>query len=181
MMEDLSLHILDIAENAIAAGARRIAISINENQKQDRLTIRITDNGKGMSKSALKKAVDPFFTTKQKKTGLGLALFAQAAQMSDGELRIKSRPRQGTTVEAKFRSTHIDLQPLTKMAETILGLVIGHPEIDFRYQHRRNRRLFVFDSGRVKKGFDRGLPPTPEGIRKVRTILVQGLKKLARS
>ncbi len=179
-MEDLSLHILDIAENAISAGAKRIVISINENQKYDRLTIRITDNGKGMSKSALKKAVDPFFTTKQKKTGLGLALLAQAAQMSDGELRIESRPGKGTTVEAKFRYSHIDRQPLTKMAETILGLVIGHPEIDFRYHHRRNGRAFVFNSGRVKKDFDHGAQSTPEVIRTIRTILAQGLKKLAR-
>jgi len=180
-MEDLSLHILDIAENAITAGANRIAISINENQKHDRLTIRITDNGTGMSKSTLKKAVDPFFTTKQKKTGLGLALLAQAAQMSDGGIRIESRRNKGTKVEAKFRYSHIDRQPLTKIAKTMMTLVLAHPEIDFGYRHRRNRQVFFFTTKRLKKILGCSSTTEPEVIQSVERFLKKGLASLGRT
>ncbi len=47
-MEDLSLHILDIAENSIAAGADKIQLKIVEDIKKNLLTVEITDNGKGM-------------------------------------------------------------------------------------------------------------------------------------
>jgi DNA mismatch repair ATPase MutL len=181
MMEDLSLHILDIAENAIAAGAKHIAITVRENQQRDRLTIRIADDGKGMSKSALKKAVDPFFTTKGKKTGLGLALLAQAAQMSDGGIRIESRPKKGTRVEARFRYSHIDRPALSKMAETMMTLVLSHPEIDFGYRHWRNGRAFSFTSKRFKKISGGAATTEPEVIGSVERVLKKGLASLGRT
>ena len=59
-MEDLSLHILDIAENSIAAEARKIEIIIDENRDKDLLIIEIKDDGKGMDQKMLKKALDPY-------------------------------------------------------------------------------------------------------------------------
>jgi len=91
-MEDFSLHILDIAENAVAAGARKVDIRITEDEDRDLMTIEIVDDGKGMSQEALKKATDPFFTTKKRgRVGLGLPLLLQAARECDGQLEIKSR------------------------------------------------------------------------------------------
>ena len=147
MMEDLSLHILDIAENSIVAGATKILITINENEQRDILTIRVTDNGRGMSGTVRKRALDPFFTTKQKRTGLGLPFLAQAAEQSGGSLSVESTPGRGTRVAASFRHSHIDRPPFTKMAETMTVLVLSHPKIDFRYLHRRNGKTFSF-SGR---------------------------------
>jgi signal transduction histidine kinase len=63
-LEDLSLHILDIVENAIAAKADRIEISIIEESKEDRLVIEIKDDGIGMDEEVSQKAIDPFFTTR---------------------------------------------------------------------------------------------------------------------
>ena len=103
-MEDLSLHILDIAENSIAASARRIEIIINEDIDQDLLTIEIKDDGKGMDQKTLKKAVDPFYTTrKTRRVGLGLSFLAQAAEESGGKMELKSAPNEGTTTRATFR------------------------------------------------------------------------------
>jgi len=48
-MEDLSLHVLDIAENSIAAGAKHVEIRVRESRREDRLSIEIIDNGRGMS------------------------------------------------------------------------------------------------------------------------------------
>ena len=112
MMEDLSLHILDIAENAVAAGATRVLIAVNENERRDILAFRVTDNGRGMSREEKERALDPFFTTKRKRTGLGLPLLAQTAEVCGGRVVIESVPRKGTRVTARFRFGHIDRPPL---------------------------------------------------------------------
>jgi hypothetical protein len=176
MMEDLSLHILDLAENAVAAGAKRIAIAINENEKRDVLTIRVTDDGRGMSEKELRQALDPFFTTKGKKTGLGLALLAQTADQCGGDVAIATGRGAGTRVEARFRYGHIDRPPLSKVAETVMMLVFGHPEVDLRYRHLRNGRLFRFASPRQPGR--RGPAASPEAIRRARRDLRRGLERI---
>jgi len=173
MMEDLSLHILDIAENAVAAGATRVLIAVNENARRDLLSFRVTDNGRGMSREEKERALDPFFTTQRKRTGLGLPLLAQTAEVCGGRVVIESVPGKGTRVTARFRSRHIDRPPLTKMAETMMMLVFGHPAIDFRYRHTRNGRRFSFRR--------RGLPgrvAVPAEIIAARNSLRAGLKRI---
>jgi hypothetical protein len=181
MMEDLSLHVLDIAENAITAGAGRISISINENERRDLLTIRVSDDGRGMTDEELRRALDPFFTTKRKRTGLGLALLAQTAGSCGGRVAVASAPAKGTKVAVRMRYGHIDRPPLTKMAETLMMLVYGHPGIDFRYRHRRNGREFIFNSRRLLGGADEGTVIAPETIGAVRKSLRTGLEKIGAS
>jgi len=176
MMEDLSFHVLDLAENAISAGAGRIEVAVNENEARDLLTIRVADDGRGMTAAELERALDPFFTTKRKRTGLGLALLAQTAGLCGGDVVVTSAPGRGTKVLARFRFGHIDRPPLTKMAETMMMLVFGHPEIDLRYRHRRNGRVFSFRSRRAISRT--GQAWAPETIRAVRTELAGGLKKI---
>jgi hypothetical protein len=181
MMEDLSLHILDIAENAISAGATRIEVAVNENEGRDILTIRVADNGCGMTPEILGKSLDPFFTTKGKATGLGLALLAQAAGQCGGGVVVTSAPGRGTRVLARFRHGHLDRPPLTNMKGTLTTLVFGHPDIDICYSHRRNGRVFRFASRPLL-----GDPASAAGrisslIRPVGRILEMGLKELERT
>lgn len=178
MMEDLSLHVLDIVENAIRAEATRVEIAIDEDEPRDRLTIRIADNGRGMPEADLRRARDPFFTTGAKRTGLGLPFLAQAAELSGGRLEIDSTAGRGTAVTAEFGWGHIDRQPLTKMAETIMILVFGHPGIDFRYRHRRNGRGFRFDSRKPLRGTGPGPLSDAARIGAVRQALRDGLKRI---
>jgi len=146
-MEDLSLHILDIAENSISAAARRIEIRIDEDQSKDSLTIEIKDDGKGMDKQTLQKAIDPFFTTRTtRKVGLGLSLLAQAARESDGKFDLSSELGKGTIVKAIFRFSHPDRKPIGDIYETIRTLIAGHPGIDFLYEHRKNNSIYRFDT-----------------------------------
>ncbi len=136
-MEDLSLHIMDLIDNSIAARASRIKVDVREDLQADLLRSSISDNGQGMEPEAAKQALDPFFTTKQgKKAGLGLALFAQAAREAGGGVRLKSSPSRGTQVAAEFVLSHPDRKPLGDLEETIRALRTSHPEIEFRFRHR---------------------------------------------
>jgi signal transduction histidine kinase len=146
-MEDLSLHILDIAENSISGSAKRIEIRIEEDPGSDMLTIEIKDDGKGMDEQTLQKAIDPFFTTRTtRRVGLGLPLLAQAARQTDGKIELDSKPGHGTTVKATFSLSHLDRQPMGDIQETIRTLVAGHPEIDFLYEHKTNDSIYRFDT-----------------------------------
>ncbi len=95
-MEDLSLHILDIAENSVAAKADRIEIRIAIDKKNDLLSLEIIDNGTGMEKDTIKKALDPFYTSKTvRRVGLGLSLLSESAKAANGKLTIESEKGKG--------------------------------------------------------------------------------------
>lgn len=141
-MEDLSLHILDIVENSIAASASRIKISIAEDTPGDLLSLEITDNGKGMDAETRQKALDPFFTTRTTRSvGLGLPLLAQAARESGGSFELDSHAGRGTTVRAFFRLSHPDLKPLGDIAETLQTILVGRPELDLQFEYKRDSKL----------------------------------------
>ncbi len=146
-MQDLSLHILDIAENAIRAGGNKIVIEILEDESENKLAICIEDNGKGMDKETIKKALDPFFTTKGgKKVGLGLSLLAQAAQQADGELKIDSEEGKGTKVTAVFQLSHPDMKPIGDITETMTALIAGNPSTQFVLDYKVGDYSYYFDS-----------------------------------
>lgn len=176
MMEDLSLHILDIAENAVAAGATRVLIAVNENEPRDLLTLRVTDNGRGMTREEQARVLDPFFTTGPKRTGLGLPLLAQTAELCGGRLRIASTPGHGTRVIVRLAYSHVDRPPLTKMAQTLMTLIFAHPEIDFGYRHTRNRLLFSM----LRHGRNAGVAD-PAEIAGLRAALRSGLERIGAS
>ena len=134
-MEDFSLHLLDVAENALAAGAGRVEIRIFEERKEDMMRIEIQDNGCGMDQQAVKRALDPFYTTKpNKRVGLGLPLLAQAAKEAGGDMEIQTAPGKGTLVRATFQLSHPDLKPLGDMLETMATLVCAHPQVEFVFE-----------------------------------------------
>jgi signal transduction histidine kinase len=146
-MQDLSLHILDIAENAIRAGGSKIVIEIAEDESQDKLVICIEDNGKGMDKQTMIEALNPFFTTKGgKKTGLGLPLLAQAAQQAAGDLKIDSQVGKGTKVTAVFQLSHPDMKPMGDISETMIALVAGNPSTQFVLDYKKGDDNYHFDS-----------------------------------
>ncbi len=146
------MHILDVAENSISSEAKRIEIRINEDPENDVLTIEIKDDGRGMDEQTRQKALDPFFTTRTtRKVGLGLPLLAQAARETGGKIELDSRPGRGTTVRATFVSSHPDCKPMGDIQETLHTLVVGHPEIDFLYEHARNGSLYRFDTREMTK------------------------------
>jgi len=150
-MEDLSLHILDVAENSVAAQASRIEIRLAEDKKLDALSIEVIDNGIGMDEETQKRALDPFFTTKKtRRFGLGLSLLSESAKAANGYLSLSSRKGKGTRIKAVFQYSHIDRRPLGNIGQTIIALVIGNPDIDFIYVHKKDRQRYVFDTKRIR-------------------------------
>lgn len=150
-MEDLSLHILDIAENSINAGAKQIEIKIDVDSMKDLLTIEIKDDGKGMNEEVVKNVTDPFYTTRTtRKVGLGLPMLKEAAESANGKVEISSQEESGTKVTASFQLSHIDRKPVGDMTETIVALCSGNPDTKIKYIEICNNNKFIFDSSEIK-------------------------------
>jgi hypothetical protein len=178
-MQDLSLHILDIVENAIASKASHVAIRITEDPEQNQMVVEIEDNGEGIPPQLLEKVVDPFFTTRStRKIGLGLSLLQQAAQACEGELQVQSLQGKGTLVRASFRYNHIDRKPLGDMASTMVTLMAGNPQMDFHYAHRKGGRTFVLDTLELKRELDDVPIHHPKVVQFVREEIHKGLREL---
>jgi len=123
-MHELSLHILDAAENSLQAGATQVEIGVEENLEKDRLTITVRDNGRGMSGEQLARVSDPFFTTRTTRhVGLGVPFFKAAAEQCGGSLTVTSQAGVGTALQAVFQRSHIDRAPLGDMAGTLLMII----------------------------------------------------------
>ena len=149
-MRDLSLHILDIAENSIRAGAKRVEISLRDDLSNDLLTLEIADDGTGMDPAIRRRAARPFFTSKaDRRIGLGLSLLEQATKEAGGRFDIASTPGEGTRITATFRFSHPDRKPIGDVAATLEALVAGNPGVGFRYERRSGMDLDVFDTREV--------------------------------
>lgn len=140
-MKELSLNILDIAQNSISANAKNIQIILNEDEKGI-LTLRIIDDGKGMSKEVVESVTNPFYTTRQtRKVGMGIPLLKLACEQAEGYFEIDSKTienepeNHGTTVCAVFNTKSIDFTPIGDIVDTLCVLLQGNPEIDFYFEH----------------------------------------------
>jgi anti-sigma regulatory factor (Ser/Thr protein kinase) len=151
-LRELALHILDIAENSVAARARNINITVDENSASDRLRISIQDDGKGMDEKMVSLVTNPFFTSRTtRKVGLGLPLLKEAAEACNGYLNISSEPGKGTLVTVEFQLSHIDRMPLGSLNDTFFSLFIAFPEIHWVFKYLRNGDGFYFDDVEMKK------------------------------
>ena len=179
-MQDLSLHILDIAENGINAGADLVRITVEEDIKADALTIIVEDNGHGMEPEFLLKAIDPFVTTRaNRKVGLGLSLLQCSARLAEGDIKIDSTPGFGTKVLAFMKHGHINRKPMGNMSETMVSLIQGNPEVDFVYMHRRNAKEYQLDTRELRCELEEITLNQPEVVSLVHDNLSEGLKGLA--
>ncbi len=174
-MKELSLHILDIAKNSVKAGATLIEIVIEEDTKNNLLTIDIKDNGSGMSEEFLKTVKDPFSTTRTtRKVGMGISLFEAAAMQCGGGLDISSKLGEGTTVHTRFERDSIDRAPVGDMAGTMQTLISGSPEIDFLYVHKKDSEIFTLDTRELREALG-GVPlDTPEVLMWIDDFIKEG-------
>ena len=151
-MRELSLNVLDIAQNSITANASLVTVEAIESTVLHTLTFRIADNGKGMTQEQLDAVRDPFFTTRTtRKVGLGIPLFKMAAEMTGGTLEIESAVGKGTTVTAVFKTDNVDFTPLGDMTSTIVTLITMNTHIDFVYNFIKDEHEFSLDTRKLKE------------------------------
>jgi hypothetical protein len=176
-MKDLSLHLLDIAQNSIKAAATLIQIELE--YRSGTLVFRITDNGCGMEPEILEKVTDPFTTTRTtRKVGMGLPLLKLSAEMTGGSLSIASEKGKGTIVQAEFNAGSIDRIPLGDMDETIKVLVQANPELDYEIYFRNEIRNYEFKTSEVKQMLN-GVPiHNMEIIQWIGENIREGLKEV---
>ncbi len=149
-MKELSLHLLDIAQNSVSAGARHIDLSLEEDAQRDCRLV-IADDGRGMTPEFLAQVTDPFTTTRTtRKVGLGLPLLRLMAEQTGGRLEIESQVGVGTTVTALFRAGHIDCPPPGDLPSTVALLIQGAPQVEWTYRHTTPKGTFTLDTRELR-------------------------------
>lgn len=165
-MNDLSLYLLDLVENSIAAKASMIEVEVAEDRKANRLSLTICDNGRGMDETTREKALDPFFTTRTtRRVGLGLPFIRMAAEDALGTFSLESALGVGTTLCATFVADHVNTPPLGDLAATLCAISLHQDVTGFRYVHVVDGRRFEYDLQQVKTILD-GTPLTAGGVMK---------------
>jgi anti-sigma regulatory factor (Ser/Thr protein kinase) len=178
-MLELALHILDIAENSVRAGAKTVFIDITEDRMRDRLEIEIRDDGAGMDEATLKKAMDPFYTSKKvRRVGLGLPLLKEAAIRAGGSFTIDSHEGAGTRVSVGFQLSHMDRQPLGDLAGAIMVLLAGNAGVDFVCRHECEGNVFTLDTREIRKEIGDIPLNHMEVLKFIRQHVMEGLKDI---
>ncbi len=182
-MQDISLHLLDIIENSVRAGAKCIRVRIINDVQENILRFIIEDDGCGMDSETLLMAQDPFYTSKGERTkqvGLGIPLFKQNAELCNGSFTITSEPCLGTVLKADFEADNIDRLPLGNLKDTLLGSIIGHQDVDFYVnlisRDKGKEHSFHFDTEVIKEELG-GIPLTyPDVIEYIEQSLIEGIQ-----
>ncbi len=182
-MRELSLNVMDVVQNCITANASLIKVTISESTCKESLSIIIEDNGKGMSEEQVKSVIDPFFTTRTtRKVGLGIPLFKMQAEMTGGSLEVLSELGQGTTVCAKFITSHINMLPLGDINSTMLPLITGNEEIDFiysrKYENDKGVKEFTLDTREIREVLDGVSFSTPDVVLWIKEFLNENTNEL---
>jgi len=177
-MLELSLHILDVLENALAAEASLVELIIEKDSAADQLTITVKDDGRGMDQAQLARIFDPFFTTRSTRhVGLGIPLFKAAAERCNGDLTIVSQPGKGTTLQATFQDSHIDRAPLGNITSTLMATILAD-KCDLHYVHRVDDKTFEFNTVDIKAELEY-VPLTHPAVREwLQAFIVEGENEL---
>ena len=150
-MRELSLNVLDIAQNSISADASLIEIEVLEDTRKKELLIGIYDNGRGMTPEQVQNVQDPFFTTRTtRKVGMGIPLFKLAAEQTGGGLEITSEVGVGTRVRTVFKTDSIDFTPLGDIDSTIVMLITMNTDRDFIYRFGIDENEFTLSTSELK-------------------------------
>jgi hypothetical protein len=181
-MKELSLNILDIVQNSIRAKADEISIEIIELQSSDLYRIIIIDNGAGIPEEIIETVTDPFVTTRTKrKMGLGLPLLKYHAELTAGNLVIKSGRCGGTEVKASLSCKHIDRQPLGDIAGVIVMLIASNENISFIYYHLTDKGEYIFSTDEVKEYLEIETLNDRILLNDLRSVINENLKEIEAS
>lgn len=179
-MKEIALHILDIAQNSISAGASCVDIEIMEAPDKDELIIVIEDNGRGMTREMVDRVSDPYYTSRTtRKVGMGIPLFKHNAEQAGGSLEIISEAGTGTRLTARFCRSHMDCPPIGDIAGVVSMLAGANPGLDFKYRHNIGKSEYVFDTKEVKEVLEEVPLSEPTVIRYMKEMIRENLADLS--
>lgn len=178
-MRELSLHILDLAQNSLTAGASRLDIIVEIDHKKDLVAITLSDDGKGMAPDFLKTVTSPFTTTRTtRKVGLGIPMFKENAELTGGTFSIESTVGVGTKMRAGFVLSSIDRPPLGDLAATMISLVVSNPEFHFHLDYLVGGQSFSFDTEEIRAVLGPVPLDSPEVVSWMKDYLKEGIESL---
>ncbi len=178
-MRDLSLHLLDVVQNSISAGASRVEIRIIFSSLTRELTVTVADNGCGMTPQQLAQVTDPFFTTHTtRRVGLGVPLMKQAAERTGGSFTVKSEAGRGTELTARFQTGHIDCAPMGDLAATFVTLLAANADRDFVLHICADGSGFTLDTDRLRAVLDPVPLNEPKVLQWVKEALAEQTQNL---
>lgn len=171
-MRELSLNVMDVAQNSVRAEATLVTVTVTESDKEDFLTISIEDNGCGMTQEQVQQVIDPFFTTRTtRKVGLGVPLFKLSAEQTGGSFDIQSELGRGTKTTATYIKSHVDMTPLGDINSTISILIRCNPDIDFVFIRSMDSGSFTLDTRELREVLE-GVPlDTPDVVEWIEQFL----------
>jgi sensor histidine kinase regulating citrate/malate metabolism len=177
-LREIALHVLDLIENSIRAGAAVISVSVEEDPRNDTLQVSVEDDGPGLGVPG-ETAVDPFFTTKEgKKTGLGLSMLKFRSEQSGGWFRMERSPLGGLAVRASMPLSHVDRSPLGDLAATIASVVCTNPEIELRSRLRVGDREWAVSTADIARTLPVGGRGPIAVARRMKERITEGLAAL---
>lgn len=154
-MKSIAYHLLDIAHNALRARATLVEITLVEDNTSDLLRLQVSDDGCGMDEDTCHQAIDPYYTSrKSRHVGLGLSLLKQNSERTGGRFYLESTPGQGTTVQADFVKSHLDLPAIGDLPGTLYQIIVGNPERDFIYHHRLDQDGFDLNTREIREALE---------------------------
>ena len=158
-MRDLSLHLLDLAQNSITAGASLVTVRISL-AEDGMLTMQLVDDGKGMSPELLVRVTSPFATTRTtRKVGLGIPMMKENAEKAGGSFSLESTEGAGTTLTCTMDTGNIDCLPLGDLSGTLLSLMLTNPLYpDFLFEGKSPKGEGSFDTREVRAALGSDIP-----------------------
>ncbi len=178
-MRELSLNVMDVAQNSVRANAGLVTITVTESDKSDSLTISIADDGCGMTEEQVSQVIDPFFTTRTtRKVGLGVPLFKLSAEQTGGSFDIKSELGKGTVTTASYVKSHVDMTPLGDINSTVSILIRCNPDIDFVFTRTTDKGSFTLDTRELRVVLE-GVPlDTPDVLEWIEQYLKENTENI---
>ena len=178
-MRELSLNVMDVAQNSVRAEATLVTLRVEESDKEDRLTIVIADNGCGMTQEQVRQVIDPFFTTRTtRKVGLGVPLFKLSAEQTGGSFDIQSEKGVGTTTTASYVKSHVDMTPLGDINSTVKILIQCNPDIDFVFTHSTDSGSFTLDTRELREVLGDVSLDTPDVLEWIAEFLEENTRNI---
>lgn len=155
MMQNLSMHLLDIASNSVRANADTILIRLKNSQKENVISLEIQDNGKGMDEAMIQAVQDPFYTTRTtRRIGLGIPLFKGLAEQCEGTFTLESQVNRGTRIQVTMRKDHWDVPPLGDIGDAVVLVIDMNEKNHVHFDYTNDYKQFSFDSEEIKAMLD---------------------------